>query len=184
MTNPVSRPTETGALYESVMAALRGVPDPEMPLSIVDLGMVANIRIAEADADARAAVEIDLTPTFVGCPALAVIDENVRRVVSSLPGVNRVEVRFVYDPPWSVDRISDAGRESLRKAGITVPRRGAGELRPEFVPLGISISREVVACPICGSTRTHLDTPFGPTRCKMIYYCDACRNAFEHMKQV
>lgn len=182
MPHPVT--SLTGSLRERVMHVLQGVPDPEMPLSIVDLGMVADVRVIEGVSPAGARIEIDLTPTFVGCPALVVIDENVRRAVTALPDVSSVDVRFVYDPPWSVDRISDAGRESLRRAGITVPQRGAAGMRPVFVPLGVSVSREVVACPLCGSTQTHLDTPFGPTRCKMIYYCDACRNAFEHMKQV
>lgn len=170
-------------LHTAVQEALRDVPDPEMPLSIVDLGMVATVRLARLDAGGTVA-EIDLTPTFVGCPALVVIEENVRRAVAALPGIDAVRVNFVYDPPWSVERISDAGRESLRRAGITVPQRGCADARPVFVPLGMSRSSEIVACPLCGSTNTHLDTPFGPTRCKMIYYCDACRNAFEHMKQV
>lgn len=169
------------SLQDAVMNALCAVPDPEMPLSIVDLGMVSAVRI-RAD-DSGAVVEIDLLPTFVGCPALAVIEQDVRRAVGALPGTPGIRVNFVYDPPWSVDRISDAGRESLRRAGITVPQRGCAA-RPVFVPLGVSTSAEAVACPLCNSTETRLDTPFGPTRCKMIYYCDACRNAFEHMKNV
>ncbi|MBL8878411.1 MAG: phenylacetate-CoA oxygenase subunit PaaJ [Phycisphaerales bacterium] len=164
-----------------MMHALCGVPDPEMPLSIVDLGMVGAVRVSNISGGAS--VQIDLIPTFVGCPALAVIEQDVRKAVGALPSVAELRVSFVYEPPWSVERITDAGRAALHRAGITVPKRGCAS-RPVFVPLGISISLESVACPLCGSTSTHLDTPFGPTRCKMIYYCDACRNAFEHMKNV
>lgn len=170
---------------ESVLEALRDVNDPEMPINIVDLGIVEAVRIAP-DAD----VEIDVTPTFVGCPALPVIESDIRRRVAALPGVSRVEVSFVYDPPWSVDRISPAGREALARFGITVPQQGrncsatrTGE--PDLVQLNLPAApAESVACPLCGSTDTSLDSPFGPTRCKMIYYCESCRNQFEHMKRV
>ncbi|TWT43723.1 putative 1,2-phenylacetyl-CoA epoxidase, subunit D [Phycisphaerae bacterium RAS1] len=171
---------------ESVFAALRDVNDPEMPINIVDLGIVEAVRLAR-DAE----IEIDVTPTFVGCPALPVIESDIRRRVAALPGVSRVRVSFVYDPPWSVDRISAAGRESLARVGITVPQPGSacssGALPDErrLVPLSIGGDpRDAVACPLCGSADTSLESAFGPTRCKMIYYCERCRNQFEHMKRV
>jgi ring-1,2-phenylacetyl-CoA epoxidase subunit PaaD len=167
---------------DQVWDALRQVNDPEMPLSIVDLGMVGRVELEAVGGDpAASCVQIDLLPTFVGCPALAIIEADVRRAVTRLANVASIRVRFVYDPPWSVDRISAAGRAALHKAGITVP--AAGCATTEFVPLGLP-SSETVACPLCGATRTQLVSHFGPTRCKMIYYCDACRNQFEHMKRI
>lgn len=157
---------------------LRTIDDPEMPINIVDLGIVADICCAAAD------VEVRITPTFVGCPALDVLrGEIVDRLRAA--GIPEPRVTFVNDPPWSVDRITNAGREALRAHGVTTPSRGAtqtsGPVR--FTPLTVS-KTECVACPYCGSTRTRLESPFGPTRCRTIYYCDDCRNQFEHMKAI
>jgi ring-1,2-phenylacetyl-CoA epoxidase subunit PaaD len=157
---------------DAVLDVLRKINDPEMPISIVDLGIVENVAI-EAAATDRASVKIDLLPTFIGCPALQAIDEEVRRRVGALPGVARVAVEFRFDPPWSVDRISAAGRESLQQIGVTVPlpaEQGKAWSEPQ--------------CPFCGSSAVQLESPFGPTRCRMIYYCTSCRNPFEHMKKV
>lgn len=170
---------------------LREIPDPEMPISIVDLGIVGDVRIIPSGA-----VEIDILPTFIGCPALPMIEREIRQRVAQLPGVGGVTVRFLYDPPWSTDRVTPAGRESLRRFGVTAP--GAAAPGEALVPLGLpqiapatdesaaytDRPAEAVPCPHCGSGETRLTSPFGPTRCRMIYYCDACRNAFEHLKRV
>lgn len=221
---------ESEMIHDELWAALSQVDDPEMPLSIVDLGMVADVRVepvragddalgvAEVVAAARpdaARVVVDVTPTFVGCPALLVIEEAIVRRLRALPGVGTVRVNFVYEPAWSVDRISDTGRAALKAKGITVPGRGAAAsgAPPPFVPLTIgergaaagdvtgaavggranddadggardAAAPVVIACPWCASADTQLESTFGPTRCKMIYYCRACKNSFEHMKRV
>jgi ring-1,2-phenylacetyl-CoA epoxidase subunit PaaD len=151
---------------EAVREVLRTINDPEMPISIVDLGIVEAVHVEPSG------VRIDLLPTFVGCPALPAIEEEVRRRVGQLPSVERVEVRFLFDPAWTVDRINPAGREALRQMGVTVP----GEELPPNAPAPV--------CPFCGSSRVRLENAFGPTRCRMIYYCEACRNPFEHLKRV
>jgi ring-1,2-phenylacetyl-CoA epoxidase subunit PaaD len=149
-----------------VFDVLRTIDDPEMPISIVDLGMVADVRVEPTVEDGgRAAVAVDLLPTFVGCFALPYIEAEVRRKISALPDVAAVDVTSRFHPPWTVDRITEAGRAALRKHGVTVP---AGELR----------------CPFCDSTKVRVDSPFGPTRCRMIYYCEHCRSSFEHLKRV
>lgn len=148
---------------DAVLDVLRSIDDPEMPISIVDLGLVA-----EVEAGAGGEVGIALLPTFVGCHALPVIEELVRRRVGTLPGVTAVRVCHQFEPPWTVDRISAAGRERLRSLGITVPTPEADE----------------PTCPFCGSARVQRESPFGPTRCKMIYHCLACRNPFEHLKRL
>ena len=164
---------------EAVLQVLHTINDPEMPISIVDLGIVENVEIeASASRDALAPrvagpscakVIIDLLPTFIGCPALQAIEEEVRRRVGAVPGVAQAVVHFRFDPPWTVDRISPRGREALRQIGVTVP-----DQQQPAAP----------SCPFCGSAGVHLESPFGPTRCRMIYYCDSCRNSFEHMKSV
>ena len=165
---------------DQVFDVLATIPDPEMPISIVDLGLVEAVRIGDSNT-----VEIDLLPTFIGCPALDMIAGDVRAKISALPNVESVRVNWIFDPPWSVDRISDAGRESLREHGVTVPDRGnhlhvAGHDAPQTVKLRTS----AVPCPFCGSNSTYLDSPFGPTRCRTIYYCEGCKNSFEHLKKL
>ena len=162
-----------------VRDALATIPDPEMPISIVDLGMVHDVRV---DPDRRC-IEVDILPTFVGCPALDLIRERISQTLGELAGVEQVRVRFVHDPPWSPDRISDAGRESLRQFGVVVPPRGCGP-QAQAVPLTVGGRPAAPACPFCGSEDVRLESRFGPTRCKMIWYCLSCRNSFEQIKQV
>jgi ring-1,2-phenylacetyl-CoA epoxidase subunit PaaD len=161
---------------EAVLDVLHRINDPEMPINIVDLGIVEAVRIeagSAADRCSGAMVAIDLLPTFIGCPALQAIEEEVRRRVSALPGVAQVAVCFRCDPPWTVDRISEAGREALATFGLTVPSPTA-QVTADLAP----------RCPFCGSSAVNLESPFGPTRCRMIYHCRSCRNSFEHLKRV
>ena len=166
---------------ESIMDVLREIPDPEMPISIVDLGLVEDVRI-ETNGDS-AVVSIDILPTFVGCPALPMIENEIRTKVGAVEGVGEVSVRFIYDPPWSVDRISDEGRQSLAAHGVTVPEHGS-KLDVPGHGSTVELRTSAIACPFCGSNETRLDSQFGPTRCRMIYYCESCKNSFEHMKRV
>lgn len=170
------------ALREKIMAALQEIPDPEMPISIVDLGIIEDVTIEPAGDD-NANVSVTVLPTFVGCPALAIIEQDIAKSIRALPGVATVDVEFVFDPPWSVTRITDNGREALKAHGVTVPASGtfATEQPPQVTT---QLRTSAVPCPYCNSTATYLDSPFGPTRCRMIYYCESCRNSFEHMKRV
>jgi ring-1,2-phenylacetyl-CoA epoxidase subunit PaaD len=174
---------------QTIMDVLRTIPDPEMPISIVDLGLVENVRVQNGSGEGasvdRTRVEVTMLPTFVGCPALDMIASDVRAKVGALPGVSDVKVSWVFDPPWCVDRITIHGRDSLKAHGVTVPEHGShlqvpGHDSPQTVTLRIS----AVPCPFCGSSSTYLDSAFGPTRCRTIYYCEKCRNSFEHLKRV
>jgi ring-1,2-phenylacetyl-CoA epoxidase subunit PaaD len=176
---------------DEILDVLRTVPDPEMPISIVDLGLVASVRVEKGEGEdasvTRAHVVIDLLPTFIGCPALEMIAGDVRAKVARLPDVAEVRVNWLHDPPWTVDRISPAGRESLKAHGVTVPPPGGGshlEVPGHDSPQAVTLRTSAIPCPFCGSSSTHLDSPFGPTRCRTIYYCTACRNSFEHMKRL
>ena len=166
---------------EAIMDVLREIPDPEMPISIVELGLIEDIRV-ESNGEA-ASVSIDILPTFVGCPALPMIENEIRTKVGAVEGVGDVSVQFIYDPLWSVDRISDEGRQSLAAHGVTVPEHGS-KLDVPGHGGKVELRTSAIACPFCGSNETRLDSQFGPTRCRMIYYCEACRNSFEHMKRV
>ncbi len=180
---------------ELVWNALRGVPDPEIPpVSIVELGMIAQVRIDTEGIDGGAVdgggidsgavdggaatggvVVVDLTPTFAGCPALDLIREDIRKAVQGA-GEADVKVNVVFDPPWTTDRITEEGRRKLKEFGLAPPgKRCTGGELPDL---------EKTACPYCDSTNTKVESIFGPTLCRSIHYCDACLQSFEHFKAV
>ena len=169
---------EALTLQAEVRDRLTRVMDPEIPTcSIADLGLIERIEVTED------AVEVDLLPTFAGCPALDVIERDVRAAVWELlieAGQEReARVRFVYDPPWTTDRISAAGEQNLRAYGISPAPHGFGG------PVVISIAdvrSRVVLCPYCGSEDTNVESAFGPTPCRTTHFCSSCRNAFEGFK--
>jgi ring-1,2-phenylacetyl-CoA epoxidase subunit PaaD len=152
--------------------ALAEIPDPEIPVvSIVELGVVKDVRIDGAR------VEVDFTPTFMGCPALEAMQNAMREKIEALGG--EPEIRVVLDDSWSTDRITPAGREKLRAAGFAPPApRRAGE------PTLVQLQRGPFRCPWCGSTETKLENIFGPTPCRSLRYCTACRQPFEQFKTI
>jgi phenylacetate-CoA oxygenase PaaJ subunit len=99
---------------ERLLTALRQVSDPEMPVNIVDLGLVYAVQ------DRGGLVSVDLTFTAMGCPAADFILSDVREALLALPGVREVEVRIVWDPPWTAARLSPAGREALEMWGLSI----------------------------------------------------------------
>ena len=153
---------------DTIIEALREVYDPEIPnLSIVDLGIYRGATIGSEG------ITVEITPTFIGCPALEMMQEGiVERLAAVLPGVP-VTVRVSLDRPWTSDQISEEGRRRLQQSGFAPPPKG-NLIRLEAV----------VACPYCGSRKTRLENPFGPTLCRAIYYCAGCRQPFEQFKAV
>lgn len=155
-------------LRDKVIVALRDVKDPEIDsVSIIELGMLEELEIHHDG------VLIKLLPTFMGCPALDIIKKNVVKAVSSIDGVGKVEVEFIYHPPWTSDRVSEMGREKLKQFGIAPPPRHIAET-----------GEWQADCPYCGSTYTTMENLFGPTACRSILYCKSCKNPFEAMKPV
>jgi ring-1,2-phenylacetyl-CoA epoxidase subunit PaaD len=141
-----------------VLAILRRIHDPEIPtVSIVDLGLVHDIR-REGET-----IRVDLLPTFVACPALEVIRQTVTDELRILG--RPVEVDFTFAVPWTTERLTDAGRAGLRAAGIAPPSDPAD-----------------VRCAFCGSGRVVMDSAFGPTLCRSLFYCRDCRQPFEAFK--
>ena len=166
--------TSAAAIEGRVREALETVHDPEIPAcTITDLGMVERVAATED------AVEVDLLPTFVGCPAKDVIREDVEAALRAVAGDRAVRVRFVYDPPWTTERITERGRERLRELGIA-PHWEAPPAGPVTVPL---LQRVDVACPYCGSRETAMESSWGPTPCRTQHFCRACRNPFEGFKE-
>jgi ring-1,2-phenylacetyl-CoA epoxidase subunit PaaD len=165
--------TATDTNERSVRAALDTVHDPEIPAcSITDLGMVERVHVTDE------AVEVDLLPTFVGCPAKDVIADDVRAALREAAEGRELRIRFVYDPPWTTGRISERGRAQLREVGIAPHwERSSGP-----VPISL-MSVSGVSCPFCGSTETKMESAWGPSPCRTQHWCSSCRNAFEGFKE-
>lgn len=146
------------------------VTDPELPtVTIADLGVLREVRTLP-----DGVVEVDLTPTYSGCPALETIRSDVE-IALRRAGFADVRVRTVLAPAWTTDMITEAGRRKLAEAGIGPPgRRGAG---PVFVELGVT-------CPHCRSNRTRELSRFGSTACKALWTCDGCGEPFERFKEL
>ncbi|WP_258535016.1 1,2-phenylacetyl-CoA epoxidase subunit PaaD [Streptomyces sp. PT12] len=158
------------------LAAVAGaVPDPELPVvTLADLGVLRAVR---RGGDGR--VEVELTPTYVGCPAVEVMREDIRAALAGR-GVPDAVVTTVLSPPWSTDDISAEGRRKLADAGIAPPRAGARG--PVFVELGRAAPAPV-PCPRCGSERTALLSRFAGAACMALRRCEACREPFHHVKE-
>ena len=155
---------------ERVWAALGDVPDPEIPaVSVVDLGVVRDVTVAGGR------VTVEFTPTFLGCPALEVMRDQMAAAVRSLGA--EPDVKVILDDSWTTDRITPAGRAKLRDAGFAPPiPSDAG------APALVQLKADAFRCPYCGSARTRLENLLGPTPCRSIRYCEGCRQPFEQFK--
>lgn len=158
-------------------AAAAAVVDPEMPmLTLEDLGVIRGVA---TDGDA---VTVTLTPTYSGCPALEVMREDLRTALTGA-GFAHVEVRTVFSPPWSTDWISEEGRRLLHEHGIAPPDR-VGPRPAGPIALTLVAPAQVVRCPRCGSPATDELSRFGATACTALRRCSACREPFEHVKEI
>jgi ring-1,2-phenylacetyl-CoA epoxidase subunit PaaD len=156
--------------------AAEAVPDPELPP--VTLGMLGVIHDVRADGGR---VEIDLLPTFAGCPATEMMTRDVRDAVAAVPGVTEVVVHVRFSPAWTPDRMSSDAQDALRSFGIAptidVP---AGRRLPVLTDEDTDTDRRT--CPYCGSAATERQSLFGPTPCRDVRYCRDCRQPFEGFK--
>ena len=153
---------------EQILEYLDEVKDPEIPvLSLVDLGVITEIDINEHR------VRVNMTPTFVGCPAIDYMKQDVIDVLNSY-GIDNVDVNVTFDTQWNSNMITEKGRVALKKFGLSPPPK-----HNMIVDIDIL---ERAECPNCGSTDSVLKTPFGPTACRSIHYCNSCSETFEQFK--
>ena len=153
-----------------IYTALQSVYDPEIPtISVVDMGIITNVEVRNDDD-----VRITMTPTFVGCPAIDYMRRDVESAVTGL-GIANVTVDVTFDSPWTTNRISEKGKAALLKHGLAPPEHF------ETLTLSLDVLNNV-ACPLCGSRNTELKSPFVPTLCRSLHYCNACSQAFEGFK--
>lgn len=171
-----TRSTRSALTAERASAVAAGVVDPELPVvTIEELGILRDVRVVD-DRAGGPDVEVDITPTYSGCPALDAIRDDITAALREA-GAQAVRVRTLLSPAWSTDRISAAGRRKLAEAGIAPPRPG-GASRGRG-PVLVELS---VRCPRCGSADTHEVSRFGPTACTALRTCASCLEPFEHMK--
>lgn len=169
---PASREALTDDLLEQVEEAVRAVPDPEIPVITIDqLGVVREIeRVGDG-------LRVTLTPTYSGCPAMKVMEDDVRRVCERAGVPAEVVTRL--SPAWTTDWMSEEGREALRRFGIAPP---TGQKAHGPVPVGLSVRQ--VDCPTCGSSQTEEISRFGSTACKALRRCLSCREPFDEFKTI
>jgi len=150
-------------------------------VTLEDLGILRDVR--ESDAT----VVVSITPTYSGCPAMEAIRDDLRSALRAA-GYHRVEVRTVLDPAWTTDWITESGRAKLAAAGIAppgaAPRRAPGPVPLELAPLALRSARQPVTCPRCGHPDTVPISAFSATACRALRRCPACREPFEHVKEI
>jgi ring-1,2-phenylacetyl-CoA epoxidase subunit PaaD len=157
---------------KTIYGYLEEVIDPEVPaLNIIDLGIVRDILLHD-DND----IEIIITPTYSGCPAMDVISMNIRIMLSTL-GFKKIKITQSLSPAWTTDWLSEEGKRKLKDYGIAPPNPKQQVCHEKlFTP------NEAVECPRCNSWHTHRISEFGSTPCKALYVCDDCQEPFDYFK--
>lgn len=154
---------------ESITALLQQVKDPEIPtISLIDLGVITDIII-----NTEQGVHIKMTPTFSGCPAMDYMKNNVEEVLAE-NGIANFKVEMNYDTQWTSNNITEAGLKALKIHGLAPPPQ-------HNLIIDIDLL-EKAKCPFCDSSDTSLKSPFGPTLCRSLHYCNSCSQAFEQFK--
>jgi ring-1,2-phenylacetyl-CoA epoxidase subunit PaaD len=163
---------------ERVWAVLETVPDPEIPVvSIRELGILRDVRRAADDT-----LEVVITPTYSGCPAMDQIAEDIGHALD-VSGFTKHRIETVLAPAWTTDWMTGTAREKLRAYGIAPPAGQCGQSAPLEKPIRF-VPRQVdrPACPRCGSAHTERLAQFGSTACKALYRCIDCREPFDYFK--
>ncbi len=156
-----------------IQQVLEEVCDPEIPvLTVADLGVIREVQLAE-----DGAVRVLITPTYSGCPAMNVIEVNIKAVLQE-QGYDRVQVVTVLSPAWTTDWLTEAGRQKLQAYGIAPPEEGSAEVDK----LALFQDERQVTCPRCLSKNTRMVSQFGSTACKSLYRCVDCLEPFDYFK--
>ena len=145
---------------EEIWEYLKQIPDPEIPvLNIVDLGVVREVQLNGEE------LIISITPTYIGCPAMKVIEEDIVSVLKSR-GFTKVHIKTILSPAWTTDWIGAEAQQKLKEYGIAPPEKGITK----------------IACPHCNSINTEMKSQFGSTACKALYICKDCLEPFDYFK--
>ena len=156
---------------QKVWQVLETVCDPEIPvLTVVDLGIVRDVQFSE-----KGRLEVVITPTYSGCPAMNAIEVNIRAALQEA-GYQEVALKTVLSPAWTTDWLTQVGREKLLAYGIAPPVGNSANKR------GLFETERHVACPQCASENTEMVAQFGSTSCKALWRCLDCREPFDYFK--
>jgi ring-1,2-phenylacetyl-CoA epoxidase subunit PaaD len=161
-------------------SAAAAVLDPEVPvLTVADLGVLRSVELAD-----DGAVEVVITPTYSGCPAMQAIADDVREAVAG-QGFAQVRVRTVLSPAWTTDWLTAQGRRKLAEYGVAPPGPAETRVRgPVPIRLGARPHAGPGRCPQCGSDAVTELSRFGSTACKSLWRCDSCLEPFDHFKAI
>ncbi|MCP1232106.1 MULTISPECIES: 1,2-phenylacetyl-CoA epoxidase subunit PaaD [Acetobacter] len=161
-------PQADALLLTRVLHALDDVTDPEIPvLTIADLGILRDVRVHNG------VVDVTITPTYSGCPAMNMITLDIETALARA-GIENFHVNTTLSPAWTTAWLSEAGRQKLLAYGIAPPQEGSGR--------GSLFGTVEVACPQCGSTDTSRLAEFGSTSCKALWRCNTCREPFDYFR--
>ena len=156
---------------QKIWSILETVTDPEIPaLTVTDLGIIRDVKLNEDE------VEVIITPTYTGCPAMDMITMNIRLALLE-QGYNKIKITSVLSPAWTTDWMSEAGKKKLKAYGIAPPN-------PKQVVCDTKLfaEQEAIQCPHCDSYHTKLISQFGSTACKALYQCEDCKEPFDYFK--
>lgn len=149
---------------------LEEIKDPEVPvLSIIDLGIVRDVKMNNDE------LEIIITPTYTGCPAMDIIAATIKIELATL-GFKKVKVTTVLSPAWTTDWMTEEGKRKLKAYGIAPPNPKQQACNSHL------FGEETIQCPQCNSYHTHRISEFGSTACKSLYQCDDCKEPFDYFK--
>ena len=158
-------------LKEKIWKLLQEVNDPEVPvLSVIDLGIARDVKINNDE------VEIVITPTYSGCPAMDLISMNIKMALLE-HGYKKIKITSVLSPAWTTEWMSEHGKEKLKAFGIAPPTAKQQVCHTELFHDG-----EAIQCPRCNSYNTRLISQFGSTACKALYQCNDCHEPFDYFK--
>lgn len=157
---------------EAVWEWLNEIPDPEIPvISVVELGVVRKVEFENENK-----IDITITPTYSGCPAMNVFEEDIIKKLKE-KGFDEVVLHTVLSPAWTTDWISEEAMNKLEKYGIAPPVKGSADKGLLF-----QSGPKSLKCPKCGSEDNTLVSQFGSTACKALYNCNNCKEPFEYFK--
>ena len=161
---------------QQILSILETVNDPEVPvLSVIDLGIVRDVKIDNTPSG-EGGIEIIITPTYSGCPAMDVISINIKMVLLE-HGYKKIKITSVLSPVWTTDWMSENGKEKLKAFGIAPPT-----IKQQVCHTELFHDGEAIQCPHCNSYNTKLISQFGSTACKALYVCENCREPFDYFK--
>ena len=155
---------------EKIVSLLAEIPDPEIPvITIIELGIIRDV-IIQGDN-----VEIIITPTYSGCPAMKQIEVDIKTKLNE-HNIKNVTIKLVYHPAWTTDWIPEEANKKLKKYGICPPEKTTAD---KGALMG---KKKILECPHCKSTNTEMISQFGSTACKALFKCNDCKEPFDYFK--